>query len=59
MCMQCATTAAVSVGAASGLRVWLRAHAIAWMTPKRMRFATAALLTVAVLAAGVGAGGSG
>ena len=43
------------VGTASGPRAWLRG---AWLTPRRMRFATVALLSLAVLASGLGRGGS-
>jgi hypothetical protein len=59
MCMQCVATASVTVGAASGARAWLRAKGGDWLTPGRMRAATIALLTLAVLGAGVGLGGSG
>jgi hypothetical protein len=58
MCMQCLATASVSVGAASGVRAWLQARAGAWLTPPRMRAITIGLLTLAVLGAGVGLGGS-
>ena len=59
MCMQCAATAAVAVGSASGIRAWLQTHGGAWLTPKRMRAATIVLLTLAVLASGVAFDGSG
>jgi hypothetical protein len=59
MCMQCMATATVAVGSASGLRAWLRFHGGAWLTPGRMRAITIALLTVAVLGAGVGLNGTG
>jgi hypothetical protein len=36
---------------------WLRARRGAWLTPRRMRFATVALLSLAVLASGVALGG--
>lgn len=52
MCMQCAATAAVAVGSASGLRAWVKAKQPAWLTPPRMRAVSAALVSVAVLAAG-------
>ena len=42
--MRCAASAAVTVGTASGLRAWLRARRGAWLTPRRMRFATVALV---------------
>ena len=58
MCVQCAATAAVTVGTASGLRAWLRARRGAWLTPWRMRVATVALLSLAVLASGLALAGS-
>jgi hypothetical protein len=57
MCMQCAATAAVAVGSASGVRAWLRGHGGAWLTPGRMRAITVGLLTVAVVVSAVGFGG--
>lgn len=59
MCMQCAATAAVAVGSASGIRAWLRTRATAWMTPRRMRGATVGLLGLAVIVSGFGLGGTG
>jgi hypothetical protein len=56
MCAQCMSTAAVAVGAAGGLRAWLAARQPGWLTDRRLRAATAALLSLAVLAAGVWAG---
>jgi hypothetical protein len=57
--MQCAATAAVAVGSASGIRAWLRGHGGAWLTPARMRAITVGLLTAAVVVSAVGFGGSG
>ena len=53
MCLQCVTYAAASVGAAGGLRAWVAARQPSWITPRRLRILTAALLTVAVLVAGI------
>jgi hypothetical protein len=53
MCMQCVTFAATSVGAAGGIRAWVAAKNPSWLTPRRLRILTAALLAIAVLAAGV------
>jgi hypothetical protein len=53
MCMQCMTYAITSVGAAGGIRAWVASRSPSWMTPRRLRMITAALLTVAVLAAGI------
>ncbi len=59
MCMQCAATAAVAVGSASGIRAWLKARGGAWLTPRRLRAATIVLLTLAVVGSGVAFGSSG
>ena len=59
MCMQCMATASVAIGSASGIRVWLRNHGGAWLTPGRLRAATIALLALAVLVAGIGLNGTG
>jgi hypothetical protein len=59
MCVQCAATAAVAVGSASGARAWLRAHAGDRLTAAGMRAITIGLLAVAVIVSGVGLGGSG
>jgi hypothetical protein len=58
MCMQCMTTAMVAGSAAAGSRWWLVRSARAWLTPRRKKLLTAALLTCGVLAAGL-LGGSG
>ena len=52
MCMQCAATAAVAVGSASGIRAWVGAHQPSWLGESRMRVLTVALIVLAVLAAG-------
>jgi hypothetical protein len=59
MCMQCAATATVAVGSASGIRAWLRAHAGERLTSRRLKAITIGLLTLAVIVSGVGLGGSG
>jgi hypothetical protein len=59
MCIQCAATATVAVGSASGIRAWLRMHGGSWLTPARMKAVTIVLLTLAVVASGVGLGGTG
>jgi hypothetical protein len=53
MCMQCAATAAVAVGSASGIRSWIRGRGERWATPRRMQALTAGLVVVAVLVAGL------
>ena len=52
MCMQCMATAMTAGAAATGGRVWLAAHSPSWMTSRRLKAATAAILVVGVLAAG-------
>jgi hypothetical protein len=53
MCMQCMSYAMTAVGAAGGFRSWAASKNPSWLTPRRLRMLTAALLTVAVLASGV------
>jgi hypothetical protein len=55
MCMQCvtsATTAVTAVTAATGLRAWLVARQPQWLTPRRTKRLSAALIAGGVLAAG-------
>jgi hypothetical protein len=56
MCAQCMATAATAVAGATGIRAWLAARSPGWLTPTRLRFISAALLAVAVVAAAVGVG---
>jgi hypothetical protein len=53
MCIQCMATATTTLGVVGGIRAWLAASRPVWLTPRRMRIATVALLTVGVLASGV------
>jgi hypothetical protein len=58
MCAQCmmgATTAAIGV---TGIRAWLAAKGFAWMTPRRLRFATSSLIVAGVIGASVGLSGT-
>lgn len=50
--MQCMATAMTAGAAATGGRIWLASHSPKWMTPRRLKAATAAILAVGVLAAG-------
>jgi hypothetical protein len=50
-----ATTAAVGV---TGARAWLAAKGFAWMTPRRLRFATISLIVAGVIGASVGLSGT-
>jgi hypothetical protein len=43
---------------ASGVRSWLQAHHLGWLTPKRLRAATIALFVVATLVSSIGLSGS-
>lgn len=52
MCMQCMATAMTVGAAATGGRVWLATRSPRWMTPRRFKAATAAILVIGVLAAG-------
>jgi hypothetical protein len=56
MCAQCMATAATATAAATGVRAWAAARSPSWMTPARLKALTVALLAVAVVAAGIGAG---
>ena len=43
---------------ATGVRTWLQAHHLTWLTPRRLRAATIALLAAALLVSSVGLSGS-
>jgi polyferredoxin len=58
MCVQCMMTAMTSVAAASGTRSWLAQRRADWLTPRRLRYITLALFTVAILVAGTMSGSS-
>jgi hypothetical protein len=53
MCMQCMATAVTAGAAATGGRAWLAARSPRWLTPRRLKAATAAILSLGVLAAGL------
>ncbi len=52
MCMQCMASAMTAGAAATGMRAWINTHQPRWMTPRRMKVATALILSLGVLAAG-------
>ncbi len=52
MCMQCMATAMTTGAAATGMRAWLATRSPSWMTPRRLKRATVAILAVGVLASG-------
>jgi hypothetical protein len=56
MCAQCMAAAATTVAGATGVRAWLGTRRWSWLTPRRLRRMTVALLAVAVVAAGTVAG---
>jgi hypothetical protein len=43
---------------ATGVRSWLQAHHLTWLTPRRMRAATIALFAAVTLVASIGLSGS-
>jgi hypothetical protein len=50
MCMQCMATAMTAGAGVSGTRAYIAAKHFSWMTPRRMRAVTAALLAAGLLA---------
>jgi hypothetical protein len=56
MCAQCMATAATATAAATGVRAWAAARSPAWLTERRLRALSAALLAIAVMAAAIGVG---
>jgi hypothetical protein len=50
MCMQCMAGAMSAGAAASGTRAFVAARHFSWMTPRRLRALTVALLAAALLA---------
>jgi hypothetical protein len=58
MCAACMMGATTAAAGASGMRAWLRARGFSWLTPRRMRVLTIALLAGALVVASVGFGGA-
>jgi hypothetical protein len=53
MCAQCMVTATMAAAGATGLRAWLAARGFPWMTARRLRWSSGALVAIAfVIAAG-------
>jgi hypothetical protein len=52
MCMQCMATAMTVGATTTGMRAWLASNSPSWMTPRRLKGATAAMLAVGVIASG-------
>jgi Sec-independent protein secretion pathway component TatC len=59
MCMQCMAGAMTAVGVASGLRAYLGRVRAVWLTPRRLRALTVALVIGAVIAPATLLSGSG
>lgn len=55
MCAGCAMAAAAG---ATGVRSWLAAHHLTWLTPRRMRAVTISLMVAGLLASSVTLSGS-
>jgi hypothetical protein len=50
--MQCMASAMVAGAAATGMRAWIATHSPSWMTARRLKLTTAAILSAGVLASG-------
>jgi len=50
--MQCTASAMTAGAAATGMRAWIATHSPSWMTPRRLKLTTAAILAAGVLASG-------
>ncbi len=59
MCMQCMAGAMTAGAGATGIRAWLATRGYAWLTPRRLKAATVALVAAGVVVASVALGGSG
>lgn len=51
MCAQCMATAAAATAGATGLRAWLATRSWSWVTPRRLRRATVAVMVAALVVA--------
>jgi hypothetical protein len=51
--------AMTATASATGIRAWLGQREWTWLTPKRLRFATVALIAAALVVSTVALGGSG
>jgi hypothetical protein len=50
--MQCMASAMTAGAAATGMRAWIATHFPSWMTQRRLKLTTAAILAAGVLASG-------
>ncbi|MEA2399922.1 MAG: hypothetical protein QOK00_325 [Thermoleophilaceae bacterium] len=58
MCMQCMAGAVTAVGAASGTRAYVASRGFHWLTPKRLKAVTVALVVAALAASATLVSGS-
>jgi hypothetical protein len=58
MCMQCMATAMTAGAGVSGTRAYIAAKHFSWVTPKRLRAITAALLVAGLVASATLVSGS-
>jgi hypothetical protein len=54
----CAACAIAAMAGANGARSWLHAHHESWLTPRRMKVATATIFTAATIGSSVAINGS-
>jgi hypothetical protein len=59
MCLQCMMGAMTATASATGIRAWIAQRNWKWLTPKRLRAVTVALLAAGLIVSAVGFGGSG
>jgi hypothetical protein len=58
MCMQCMLNAMAAGAGATGARSWLGVKRFSWLSPRRLRIATIALICAALLASATLVSGS-
>jgi hypothetical protein len=58
MCAQCMMGATTAAAGITGMRAWLVSKEFSWMTPRRTRIATIAMVAVGLLGASVGLSGT-
>jgi hypothetical protein len=54
MCAQCMMAATGAAAGATGIRTWLATRGYSWLTPRRMRVATVAMIGAGLIAASLG-----
>jgi hypothetical protein len=58
MCTQCMMGATTALTGAVGMRAWIAAKGGAWLTPRRLRALTIALLAAGVVGSSAGISGA-